>query len=186
MNSFLSRVFNRAYTVLNKGKFRFFGPGARLIFPSRMNFPQYIHIGNGSVIMEHSLLNCVPRKKPGVSLRIGEYTYIGRFFHVNAYDSVTIGDKVLIADRVFISDVHHEYHDDDVPIIDQGVTEPKPIVIKYGAWIGVGAVIMPGVTIGRNSVVAAHAVVTKDVPDNTIARGIPALVFPKTDSGDNS
>jgi acetyltransferase-like isoleucine patch superfamily enzyme len=53
----------------------------------------------------------------------------------------------------------------------------KPILIKRKAWIGVGATILPGVTVGENAVVAAGAVVSKDVPDNTIVGGVPAKVI---------
>ncbi|MBI4196750.1 MAG: sugar O-acetyltransferase, partial [Deltaproteobacteria bacterium] len=56
---------------------------------------------------------------------------------------------------------------------------PRPVRLKRGCWIGVGAVIMPGVTIGQNAIVAANAVVTRDLPDNMIARGIPARNYDK-------
>ncbi|HAX1042357.1 TPA: sugar O-acetyltransferase, partial [Enterococcus faecium] len=80
-------------------------------------------------------------------------------------------DSVLIGPRVNLITVNH-------------LTDPKerrgllvkPIHIKKNAWIGAGATILPGVTIGENAIVAANATVTKDVPDNTIVAGIPAKI----------
>jgi len=114
----------------------------------------------------------------GPNLIIGDGTSIGRFFQVNSYLKVEIKENVLIADRVFISDVDHQFRNPEIAIIKQGVTEPKPTVIKQGAWIGIGAVITPGVSIGKNAVVGANAVVTKDVPDNHIALGVPSRMKP--------
>jgi acetyltransferase-like isoleucine patch superfamily enzyme len=62
-------------------------------------------------------------------------------------------------------------------------THCAPIVIKKGAWLGAAVSVMPGVTIGENAVVAANAVVTRDVPDNTVVGGIPAQVIRNIDKG---
>lgn len=63
--------------------------------------------------------------------------------------------------------------------MDQGANFIAPVLIKRGAWIGSGAVILPGVTVGRNSIVGANAVVISDIPDNHIAVGVPAKILPK-------
>ena len=67
--------------------------------------------------------------------------------------------------------------------INKGATilSPGKVVIEENAWIGIGAIICPGVTIGRNAVVAAGAVVTKDVPDNVVVAGVPAKIIKKID-----
>ena len=88
----------------------------------------------------------------------------------------------MIAERVHISDGTHNFLNTQVAIIDQGEAFCGSITIKSGSWIGSGAVILPGVTVGRNAIVGANAVVTKNVPDNYIARGVPAKNFPKTHS----
>lgn len=175
----LYKIFQRFYTFLIKLKFGSFGRKSRIEFPSTINFAKNIFVGENVWIREHSWLNCDGRFDDNPRLTIGANSYIGRFSHINAYDSVIIEDSVLISDRVFITDVHHESSDPFVPIKDQGTTKPKPVRLKKGCWIGVGASIMPGVTIGQNSVVAAHAVVTKDIPDNMIGRGIPAVIAKK-------
>ena len=115
------------------------------------------------------------------TLRIGDGTYIGRYAQINAWRNVTIGKNVLIADRVFISDADHNYANPDIPIKLQGDAFVGDVTICDGCWLGVGAVILPGVTIGRNAVVAANAVVTNGVPDRTIVGGIPARVISRSD-----
>lgn len=87
--------------------------------------------------------------------------------------TITIEDDVLIAPNVFITVNNHNFSDISIPISMQGGNE-KSVHIKAGAWIGYGAIILQGVTIGRNSVVAAGAIVTKNVPDYTVVGGIPA------------
>jgi acetyltransferase-like isoleucine patch superfamily enzyme len=127
------------------------------------------------VIREHAWLNCERRSSP--SLLIGSGTYIGRFVHINASQSVVIEDDVLIADRVYIADYQHAFSDPSRNIIDQGFTSPEPVMIRSGSWLGVGSVILPGVSIGRGAIVAANAVVTNHVADFDIVGGVPASVI---------
>jgi acetyltransferase-like isoleucine patch superfamily enzyme len=115
------------------------------------------------------------------SLIIGDDVTIGSEFCVSCIDSVRIGNKVLMADRVFIGDCYHDFRDVTVPIIDQPMRATGPVVIEDGAFIGINAVILPGVTIGRNAVVGASAVVTKDVPSYTVVAGNPARVIRRYD-----
>ncbi len=83
----------------------------------------------------------------------------------------------MIADRVFISDADHLFVDKETPIKLQGDDFLGPVVLMEGCWIGIGAVILPGVTVGRNAIVAANAVVTRDVPDRVIVGGVPARLI---------
>jgi acetyltransferase-like isoleucine patch superfamily enzyme len=85
---------------------------------------------------------------------------------------ITIGDRVLIAPKVNLVTTGHPVEPDI-----RRDTISKPINIKENAWLGIAATVMPGVTIGKNSVVAAHAVVSEDVPDNVIVGGIPAKII---------
>lgn len=173
------RIFHRLHSACISRSFHSFGRGSVIKYPCTINNPEEISVGSNVSIREHAWLNCDRTEKGKRALVIGDGSIIGRYFQVNAYQSVIIGDKVLIADRVTITDVDHENRDHVVPIMDQGATASKPVSLQGGCWIGIGAVIMPGVTIGRNSVVAANAVVTKDVPDNMIARGVPAVNYHK-------
>src|SRR5690606_34305695 len=114
-------------------------------------------------------------KNPTLIIKSG--TSIGRFAHINAWRSVIIEENVLIADRVFISDADHVVKDPGFPIIHQGDYFKGPVRLKQGCWIGIGAVILPGVTIGRNAIVGANTVVRKDVPDHTVVSGNPAVTI---------
>ncbi|HEY6978405.1 MAG TPA: sugar O-acetyltransferase [Chitinophagaceae bacterium] len=111
-------------------------------------------------------------------INYGKHTKIGKNVFIN-FDCVfldlggiTIKDNVLIAPKVSLLSEGH-------PVSPEGRQSlvPGHIHIKKNAWIGAGATVLPGVTIGENSVVAAGAVVTKDVPANTIVGGVPAKVI---------
>jgi acetyltransferase-like isoleucine patch superfamily enzyme len=105
----------------------------------------------------------------------GKHTKIGKNVFINHACSfldlggITIEDDVLIGPRVNLTTENHPVDPTKRKHLDL-----KSILIKRNAWIGAGATILPGVTIGENSIVAAGAVVNKDVPDNAIVGGIPA------------
>jgi len=142
-------------------------------YPATLKNPRSIELGDMVVIREHAWLNCSRAGAP--TLTIGNGSYIGRFSHINADRSVVIEDEVLIADRVHISDHSHAFADRSLAVVAQGLTEPDPVRIRWGSWIGAGAVVMPGVTIGRGAIVGANAVVTRDVDDFQIVGGVPAV-----------
>lgn len=104
--------------------------------------------------------------------RIGDvYVFGTHIFLDDYYENVTIGDNVVLAGFISIlthSNILWGYRK------EEGRTQP--VVIKDGARISINVTILPGVTIGRNAVVAAGAVVTKDVPDNSLAAGVPAKI----------
>jgi len=111
-------------------------------------------------------------------INYGKHTKIGKNVFIN-FDCVfldlggiTIEDNVLIAPKVSLLSEGHP-----ISPKDRQSLVPGHIRIKKNAWIGAGATILPGVTIGENAVVAAGAVVSKDVPDNTIVGGVPAKII---------
>jgi acetyltransferase-like isoleucine patch superfamily enzyme len=175
-NNFNYKLLIIIYSSIKRRKFHSCGSNLRLHFPANINNPNKIKIGSNVSIAEYCWLNCIEESKNEISLKIGNNCSIGRFAHINAYEKVILEDFVLISDRVHISDVSHIYRDENIPIMSQGAEFKGPVVIKNGAWIGIGAVVLPGVTIGRNSIVGANAVLTKDVPDFHVAKGVPAQV----------
>ena len=107
-------------------------------------------------------------------VKIGGNVFINSNSLLMARGGITIEDDVMIAANVqLLSNNHDEY--------DRQVLTCKPIHIKKGAWIGAGASILPGVTIGENAIVGAGAIVTKDVGDCEVAVGIPARVVKTLD-----
>ena len=104
---------------------------------------------------------------------IGDHTRIG--LHSTVIGPVTIGNHVNLAQGITISALNHNFADPSLPIDAQGVSTSQ-IVIEDDVWIGANAVVLPGVRIGRHSVVAAGAVVTRDVPSGSLVAGVPATV----------
>ncbi|WP_316801404.1 DapH/DapD/GlmU-related protein [Pedobacter frigidisoli] len=124
-----------------------------------------------------------------ISTRIDESTTIFAPFYTNFGKFITIGKNVFINHACSFLDMGGITIEDDVLIgprvnlvtenhpldpADRSALLTKPIVIKRNAWIGAGATILPGITVGENAVVAAGAVVSKDVATNTVVGGVPA------------
>lgn len=104
------------------------------------------------------------------NLKIGENCAIASFVHIWANDLVHIGENTAISAHVQITTSTHDYNHRPY----RGKRIDKPITIGKNVWIGSGAIIMPGVTIGDNAVIGAGSVVTKNIPEDTLAFGIPA------------
>lgn len=115
---------------------------------------------------------------PPFYTNFGKFISIGKNVFVNHACSfldmggITIEDEVLIGPKVHLVTENHPIDPND-----RRALITKPILIKRKAWIGAGATILPGVTVGENAIVAAGAVVSKDVPDNVIVGGIPAKII---------
>jgi acetyltransferase-like isoleucine patch superfamily enzyme len=105
----------------------------------------------------------------GLHTRIGKNVFINHACSFLDLGGITIEDDVLIGRRVNLTTENHPLDPFDRKMLDL-----KSILIKRNAWIGAGATILPGVTVGENSIVAAGAVVTRDVPNNTVYAGVPA------------
>ncbi len=173
-----SRAVTLSYTWIVQRRFGKWGEESRLRPPASLFRPQLIHVGDNVLICEHAWLTAKDRRGDGRgTLMIGDGTYIGRFAQINAWQDVVIEPNVLIADRVLISDADHNYADVNMPIIQQGDEFKGRVLLCSGCWIGIGAVILPGVRIGKNAVVAANAVVVHDVPDYAVVGGVPAKVI---------
>ena len=174
----VSRASTEIYTLLVGGRFGSLGRGSRIHPPLRVSCPWAIHMGAGVTIGPYSWFNVQSRSRDAEpALVIGDGTYVGRLAHINAFQEVVLEADVLIADGVFISDNEHNHEDPLVPIIKQGCRFKGSVLLKSGCWIGEGARILPGVTIGKNAVIGANAVVTHSVPDYAIACGVPARVI---------
>ena len=111
----------------------------------------------------------------GCRMTIGKNVTINKGATILSPGKVEIEDNVLIGPEVKIATVNHDFYD------RHNLLHFGKVTIKENAWIGIGAIICPGVTIGRNAVVAAGAVVTKDVPDNVVVGGNPARIIKELD-----
>lgn len=139
--------------------------------------PQGIEIGADTYVMHHATLQVYNfRGIPHSGIKIGRRCFIGEYSIIRGQGGVTIGDRVFLAPSVQIMAVNHVYDDPERPLIEQGITA-EGIVVENDVWIGTGAIILDGVRIGRNSVIGAGAVVTRDVPPHSLAVGVPARVI---------
>jgi len=146
---------------------------------------------NDIVIGDHAMISGTLVSENHGKINLGTYVYLRENSTIGAVNSITIGDYTSIADFVVILDNNnHPIHPEDRKIKSSSPkgsdyrkwrhSDSAPIVIGQNVWIGSFARICKGVTIGDNSIVAANAVVTKDVPANAIVAGNPAKVV-KTD-----
>ena len=144
------------------------GYGSKIYRSGRMDTPPYRNFSLG----KHSVIEsfCCINNAVG-DVVIGDYTRIG--IHNTIIGPVTIGSHVNLAQGITVTALNHRFEDTNLRIDEQGIST-KPVTIGDDVWIGANAVILPGVTIGKHVVVAAGAVVTKDVPDNCIVGGVPA------------
>ena len=147
------------------------GRGSKIYWSARMDTPPYrrFWLGKQSVIESFCCINNAVG-----DVTIGDHTRIG--IHSTIIGPVCIGSHVHLAQGITVTALNHRYDDKKRRIDEQGVST-QPVVISDDVWIGANAVILPGVTIGRHAVVAAGAVVTKDVPDYCMVGGVPAKII---------
>ena len=140
---------------------------------ARMDTPPYrvFSLGDYSVIESFACINNAVG-----DVIIGDHTRIG--LHNTIIGPVEIGNNVNLAQGITVTALNHNFSDTNKRIDEQGVST-TPVTIEDDVWIGANAVILPGVTIGEHSVVAAGAVVTKDVPPHSLVAGVPAKVIKK-------
>lgn len=162
-----------------KKKFAKFGENSIIYLPRIADgYHELIQIGNNTTILQNSRIQLFPylvEKTPHII--IGDRCYIGYFFSILAGADIVIGNDVLIASNVLISSENHGINPErDVPYMNQPL-ECKAISIGDGCWIGEKVCILPGVNIGEKCIVGAGSIVTKDIPDYSIAVGSPAKVI---------
>ena len=135
---------------------------------ARMDTPPYrkFSLGDYSVIESFACINNAVG-----DVVIGDHTRIG--LHNTVIGPVKIGHHVNLAQGVTVTALNHNFKDANKRIDEQGIST-APVTIGDDIWIGANAVILPGVTIGNHSVVAAGAVVTKDVPPRSLVARVPA------------
>jgi len=106
---------------------------------------------------------------------IGAKSVLGQECTISAYQHVSIGRECIVADRVMLIDFDHGVVEVERPIRLQGIYK-RDVRVGHNAWLGYGACVLRGVTIGDNAIVGTNAVVTKDLPANAVAAGVPARV----------
>lgn len=178
--------------VFFKLRTKLISKNARIIrFPFRVRGRKFIKIGKGFTTGFNCRLDAFNfHKKPTPLITIGNNVEINDDVHIAAIDKVEIHDNVLIASKVFISDHNHGNYSGEQS--DSPVTSPKerplysrPVKIEKNVWIGEFVSVLPGVTIGRGTIIGTMSVVTKDIPPYSIAVGSPAKVIKNFDFNKN-
>ena len=136
-----------------------------------------IIVGDNVTIAKYAILTCTGViANKGVGIQIGNNCGIGAQCFLGGQGGIRIGDDVIIGAGVKIFSENHNYQDPEIVIRKQGESR-KGVVIEANCWIGAGAIILDGVSISRGCVIAAGSVVTKSLPENSIAAGVPATVI---------
>ena len=136
----------------------------------QIRFGKLVWIGDGTKIRSHE----------GV-VEIGDKTVFGQECTVSAYQRVRIGEQCVIADRAMFIDFDHGVVDVEQPIRLQGIYK-RDVVIGSNVWVGYGACVLRGVSVGDNAIIGSNSVVTKDVPANAVVGGVPAKVIRMRDA----
>jgi len=147
------------------------GRGAVIHRSVRMDTPPYrrFSIGEKSVVESFSCVNNAVG-----DVVIGHHTRVG--LHNTIIGPVSIGNHVNLAQGITVTALNHNFANPSRRIDEQGVST-TPVTIEDDVWIGANSVILPGVTVGTHSVIAAGAVVTRNVPPHTLVAGVPAKVI---------
>lgn len=151
--------------------------------PILLQNTRYVHVGDNVIIWHGARLEVVTERyghtfQPKVI--IGDGASFQQNFHLACAQEIIIGKKVAITENVGIFDIWHPYEDVTCAIVEQPL-HTAPVCIGDETLIGMGAIIHPGVKIGKHCVIGANSVVTKSIPDYSVAVGIPARVIKKYD-----
>ena len=168
---------NKLKTLLNT-----VGNNFKLTAPYEVINPAAINIGQGFSAEKGLKINSISNYAeqyfiPKIS--IGDNVFINSNTHIACIEKITIGNNVLIASKVYISDHSHGHSDMGslkVPPIMRRLYS-KPVLIEDNVWIGEGVSILMGVTIGKNSIIGANAMVNKSFPPNSVIGGVPAKLI---------
>lgn len=143
-----------------------FEPGVRIFHPENIEIGDYLYIGHDTFINAYHKGEII----------IGENVWIGQNCFLHGAGKIRIGSHTGIGPYVKILTSAHDFDSEEKPIISYPL-KFAPVIIKDGCDIGIGAIILPGVTIGEGSVIGAGSVVTKDVPEYTVWAGVPAKMM---------
>ena len=161
------RFFTKAGRRWRTDGLVFFGRGLELEIGAkgRIDFGRFVWIGDKTKVRCHE-----------GRVEIGAKTVIGQECTISAYQHVRIGRQCVIADRAMFIDFDHGVVEVERPIRKQGIYK-RDVIVGSNVWIGYGACVLRGVSVGDNSIVGTNSVVTKDVPANAVVAGIPARII---------
>ena len=183
--NYISLVKSHIYTGYISRRFNFFGKSLIKYPFKKLLGPEYISVGNNVTIHDSVVLTAWDNylgKKFKPEIIFGDGSSIGGECHISSVNKIIIGKNVLLGRKITLVDNSHgklTLEDLKLKPTARDLTSNGPIIIKNNVWIGDKATVLPGVIIGENSIIGANAVVTKNVPPNSVVVGVPGKVIKK-------
>lgn len=186
MSLFKRYSINKVFSlIIDKVRTLFLFKEARIIrFPIDVRGKKFISVTKGFTTGIGCRIEAYPENN-NMTLFFGENFQMNDYVHITAMESVKIGKNVLLASKVYISDCSHGSYSGDendsspLSIPKDRPLFSKPVEIGDNVWIGEFVSVLPGVSIGRGSIIGANSVVSRNIPENVIAVGSPAKPIKK-------
>lgn len=182
------RILTKLYSMWVSAIYPFASKGKKISihYTCDIRNPELISLGNFVIVHKDAWLHGVPPRanndRPNLTIR--DMCLIGRRSHISAHNCIDLGPGVIVSASALIQDHGHAYEDVTLPIRLQGLSKGGTVRIEEGCWIGQGAAIVCAegeLVLGRNSVVAANALVTRSAPPYSVLSGNPARVVKQYD-----
>jgi acetyltransferase-like isoleucine patch superfamily enzyme len=183
LNRKLSNIKIILYSAWISREFKSFGVRSRIYSVSSLVGGKYISIGERSLLGTRTVLTAWDKYGSDLftpQIFIGDNVNIGDDCHITAINSIKIGNNVLTGKKITITDSAHGKNDFEflsIPPAERPLYSAGPVIIDDAVWIGDKVTILANVHIGKNAIIGANAVVTKDIPANCVAGGIPARIL---------
>lgn len=174
-------LYRHGYSHLNRWRYGNLGHHSYILPPLILSNRKNLYIGNDVGIWWNARIDCITEwldQTYHPCITIGDNCAFGQDLHMTCAEKITICNNVVITARVTITDINHVLNNANQSILNCPL-EIKPVFISEDVFIGVNAVIMPGVTLGKGAVIGANSVVTKDVPAHCVVAGSPAHIIRK-------
>ncbi len=177
------KFFTKLYSTIKKYEIGEIKTGSLICYPIYLNCGDLIKIGRNFHAQRRIRLeafNIDTYRYNKFRIMIGDNVHINWNCHIGAINKIEIHDNVLIGSNVLITDHQHGKITSEalkLPPEKRELWSKGPVIIERNVWIGEGVAVMPGVTIGENSIVGANSVVTKDIPANCVAAGNPTKII---------
>lgn len=183
MSIMIKVKYNQIYSIWISNDLKKIGENFFVASPLYLSGGKNISIGNNVDFDQRLRLDAIDeflgdRFTPQIT--IGNNVSIQKDCHIGAVNKIVIGNNVLFASKVYVSDhFHGEITRESllIPPAHRKIYSKGPVIIEDNVWLGEGVVVLPGVTIGENSIIGANAVVTKSIPKNCVAGGNPARII---------
>lgn len=170
-----------AFSLFHKWKHITIGSCAKVIGWNYIQVGKYFWCGRGAWIEAVKIKEDEQCIRPKIVIK--DNVSFSDFVHIGAVNYVEIGNHVLFGSKCYVTDHNHGIYSGetqsspDIPPTERPLTCDKKVIIEDNVWLGDNVTVLPGVTIGRGSIIGSNAVVSKSIPPNSIAVGIPARVI---------